>query len=80
VLPAPDFADSIQAALAPLPPWRRTLAVVGGVISFAGAAWFKITFSLAGYAISALAVVAGVLLVALAYSGVPEREGTRDAG
>jgi hypothetical protein len=78
--PAPDFIESVHSALAPLPPHRKVVAVIGGVLTFAGMAWFKGTFSWSGLAWSALTVVAGVLLLALAYSGTANEEGLRNAG
>lgn len=79
VQPAPDFAANIQAALAPLPPHRKLLAVIGGALAFVGIVWFKVTFSWSGLAFSALATGAGVLLLALAYSGIVNQEEPRDA-
>jgi hypothetical protein len=78
--PVPSFMESVHAALAPLPPHRRAVAVIGGVLTLVGIAWFKVTFSWSGLAESALTFVAGVLLVASAYSGTVNEEGTRNAG
>jgi hypothetical protein len=78
--PAPDFTRSIQAALAPLPLYRKIPAVIGGLLAFAGVVWFKITFSWAGIGMSLLTFGIGVLVFALAYYGMEHQEISRDAG
>jgi hypothetical protein len=50
------------------------------MLMFAGIVWFKVTFSWAGLALSALTVVVSVLVMALAYSGVANQEEPRNAG
>jgi hypothetical protein len=80
VRPAPDVTASIQAALTALPPYRKIPAIIGGLLAVAGSAWFKVTFSWSGAALSALIFVAGLLLVAWACSGTAVQEGSRDAG
>jgi hypothetical protein len=78
--PATDFAASVHAALAPLPIWRRLIAVVGGALAVGGVVWLKLAFSWASMGISVLAAIAGFLLFGLAYSGVKGKEKQRHAG
>jgi hypothetical protein len=63
-----------------LPLHRKAPALIGGMLVFAGIVWFKLAFSWAGLASSALTVVAGLLLVAFAYSGIEHQKGPRNAG
>ncbi len=75
-----DVVANLRAALKPLPLWRQAIAVVGGALVFLGAVWFKITFSLAGFAMSALAVALGLLVLGLAYSAGTGKERPKCAG
>lgn len=61
-----SFAD----ALAPLPWWRRVVAVCGVLAAAGGILWLKVTFSLAGALWSLAGLVAGLALVVLAFAGI----------
>ena len=61
--------SSIGELLAPLSPWRRTVAVTGMLLFGGGLLWLKVTFSLTGAAVSLGASIAGLLVIGLAFAG-----------
>jgi hypothetical protein len=62
--------DSIVDALAPLPLWRRFIAVGGALVSAGAVLWLKVTFSLAGVMGGLAGLLAGLALMVLAIAGV----------
>jgi hypothetical protein len=60
---------SIGELLAPLSPWRRTVAVTGMLLFGGGLLWLKVTFSLTEAAVSVGASIAGLLVMGLAFAG-----------
>lgn len=79
-MPVPDLAARIEIAIQPLPFYRKIPAVIGGLITVAGGAWFKIAWSWSGVAYSLVALALGLGLIALAYSGHGGQEKHRNAG
>lgn len=55
---------AIAQALAPLPPWRQTLAVIGGLLGAGGVVWLKLAWSFDGIAWGLGAMLLGILLMA----------------
>jgi hypothetical protein len=61
--------DSIADLLAPLPLWRRVIAVCGALASAGGCLWLKVTFSLVGVLWGIAGLVGGAALTGLAFAG-----------
>jgi hypothetical protein len=69
--------DSIANALAPLPAWRKVLAILGGILLTSGLLWLKfLILSFAEIAWSLLAMFIGLAVMGLAYAGVDEKPRT----